>query len=189
MPQSLETLVSEFERLSLDDRIYMTFKSEEELGVAVQFERRADGRCWSVWYLEAAQASKQMCSRSHLEPVLRAFRVSDAAVHEALSNKLLTQAAFADEFVREVTQIMGEEAVRASIRSTQDFMDALRDAVKGLFPEESSSHPNTPSPTNSAGPTGPAGPAHPRKSDKEGAESPTSSNGGKPRGGLRIIRS
>ena len=133
MLPELQKLIDEFERLSLDDKMYLTFKNEDELEVALQYDRGQGNRAWQVWLREAPVDSRQTCSRSHLPAVLKAFRLSERDFVREVAGRLLTQAAFADEFVREVKEFLGVDAVRESIRNTQDFMDALRDAVKSAL--------------------------------------------------------
>jgi ABC-type iron transport system FetAB ATPase subunit len=65
--------------------------------------------------------------------VARAFQLDESFLAKELAGHLLTQAAFADQFVREVQELLGEEAVRESILRTQMFMDALKDAVSSAL--------------------------------------------------------
>jgi hypothetical protein len=129
MRPEIETILEEFEALSLDDRIYLDFVSDEELPVRVQFLRSAKGRSWSIWYPLSEAASKQTVSRTHFPMVLRAFGVSNTEFEKELGGILLTQAAYADEFVRQVSGLFGAEAVRMSISQTQSFMNELREAL------------------------------------------------------------
>ena len=133
MLPDIHKLVDEFERLSLDEKMYLTFKNEDELEAAVQYDRGQGNRCWQVWLREAPVDSRQTCSRQHLPAVLKAFRLSERDFVREVAGRLLTQAAFADEFVREVKEFLGDDAVRESIRNTQDFMDALRGAVQNAL--------------------------------------------------------
>lgn len=128
----IEKLLEEFERITLDERVYMSFTSEEELEVCVQY-RRAVEKPWSVWYGLSQEASKQSCSRQHIPFVLKAFKVSERAFLRELVSVLLTQAAYADEFVRQVQTLVGEEAVRNSINETQKFMDHMSQVVNRLL--------------------------------------------------------
>jgi hypothetical protein len=106
MAVELLHLIDEFERLSLDDRIFFRVESEEELEVDILFERDGNARNWSIWYALSEKNSKQTVSKSFLPQVLRAFQVPDTRFYEELSSVLLTQAAFADQFVREIADDM-----------------------------------------------------------------------------------
>lgn len=128
MRPEIAIILEEFERLSLDDRIYLNFINDEEIPVQVLFSRVANGRSWSIWYPLSESASKQTVSRIHFPLVLRAFGISDTEFERELGGIFLTQAAFADEFVRQVSQLFGAEAVRKSISQTQNFMNELSEA-------------------------------------------------------------
>ncbi len=128
MRPELDVLLQEFERLSLDDRVFLDFVNDDELAVRVRFQKIANGRCWSIGYLASEDASRQTVSRIHFPAVLRAFGVSNTLFERELGGILLTQAAFADEFVREVSNFLGVDAVRNSILQTQQFMDSFREA-------------------------------------------------------------
>lgn len=133
----VETLLEEFETLSLDERAYVVLRSDEDLEVCIYFQRKDAPKCWSLWFKLSEEASKQHCTRHTLPLVLRAFQVSESAFSKEISTRLLTQAAFADEFVRSVSELLGADAVRESIRSTQVFMDNLRDMVRKTLGEAS----------------------------------------------------
>jgi hypothetical protein len=122
-------LLQEFEHWSLDEKLFLEFVSDEELEVRVKFQKCPKGRCWSIWYVANEQASKQTISRQHFPAVLRAFGVSNTEFEKELGGMLLTQAAYADEFVRQMGNLFGAEALQKSILQTQHFMDAVRDAL------------------------------------------------------------
>jgi hypothetical protein len=129
MKHSLHDMIAAFERTSMDDKICLIMRSEEDLEVCIEFNREDQFRCWNFYYKEAQQESRQRCSRSHAVDIARAFQLSESALAKELAGHLLTQAAFADQFVREIQELLGEAAVRESIMSTQLFMDALKEAV------------------------------------------------------------
>jgi hypothetical protein len=154
MCPELTTLIDDFERLSLDDRLNFWFTSHDELPVCVRFHRNA-GRNWSIWYPISEQASKQTVSQAHLPRVLDAFGIPETPFMEELGNVLLTQAAYADQFVREVGELLGEESVRKSIRQTQDFMDDFAEmfrCVNGETPS-ATTHPTAAHYAPAAAPT------------------------------------
>lgn len=130
---TLQDMVDAFERTSLDDQLYIIVSSMEELDVCIRFNRDDQLRCWTFFFKDAAEESSQKCSRNHFVDVARAFQLNETALAKELAGHLLTQAAFADQFVREITELLGEEAVRESIMRTQLFMDALKDAVSSAL--------------------------------------------------------
>lgn len=128
----LDELIREFERLSLDEHLFWQFKNDEDLDVCVSF-RRADPRPWSVWLKLSPDASRQTCSGTHVIPILNAFRVNENKFGEEISGALLVQAAYADEFIHQVSAIVGDEAVRMSIRETQKFIKELGSTIGQLL--------------------------------------------------------
>jgi hypothetical protein len=133
MSLTLREIVDAFERLSIDDRLHLVLPSLEELDVCIQFDRQDQLRCWTFYFREAKDESSQQCSRAHFVEVARAFQLDESLLAKELAGHLLTQAAFADQFVREVQELLGEDAVRESIVRTQLFMDALKDAVSSAL--------------------------------------------------------
>ncbi|MEN9824718.1 MAG: hypothetical protein RI953_463 [Pseudomonadota bacterium] len=133
MNLSLQEMVDAFERTSLDDRLFIVLKSMEELDVCIEFNRDDQLRCWTLFFREAREESSQKCSRAHFVEIARAFQIDDHTLSNELAGHLLTQAAFADQFVREIRELLGEDAVRESIVRTQLFMDALKDAVSSAL--------------------------------------------------------
>lgn len=133
MSLSLREIVDAFERTSLDDRLHLIMHSLEELEVCIQFDRGDQLKCWTFYFKDAREESSKQCSRSHFVDVARAFQLDESFLAKELAGHLLTQAAFADQFVREVQELLGEEAVRESILRTQMFMDALKDAVSSAL--------------------------------------------------------
>jgi hypothetical protein len=129
MIPALPNLLEEFESLSLDDAVYFVLRSEEDLEVAVHYQKKNMPLCWSVWFKLSEEASKQTCSRENLPFVLEAFGLTRANVEKEIAGRLLSQAAFADEFVRNVGDLLGQEALRESIRATQLFMESLKEMV------------------------------------------------------------
>jgi hypothetical protein len=72
--------------------------------------------------------------------VLRAFGVSNTEFEKELGGMLLTQAAYADEFVREVGNLFGHEALQKSILQTQEFMDSVRSAMQRCVGDDTASN-------------------------------------------------
>ncbi|NBO39378.1 hypothetical protein EBU99_12430 [bacterium] len=130
---TLQVMVDAFERTSLDDRLHIIMRSDEDLEVCIEFNRDDQFRCWTFYFRDAREESKQNCSRTHAVEVARAFNLSESGLAKELAGHLLTQAAFADQFVREMQELLGLDAVRESIMRTQLFMDALKEAVSSAL--------------------------------------------------------
>ena len=132
MLPEISLILEVFERMSLDEKVYFTFDNEEDIQVCILFSKKTDRRNWSIWLALNEQASKQTISITHLRAVLKAFKISEKIFIKEVSEVLLLQAAFADEFIRQITEMLGKEAVQKSILSTQNFMDELSSKVKTL---------------------------------------------------------
>lgn len=132
----LPDMIAAFERTSMDDKLCIVMRSEEDLEVCIEFDREDQFRCWTFYYRDAQQESRQRCSRTHAAEIARAFKLPESAFSHELAGHLLTQAAFADQFVREIQELLGKDAVRESIMSTQLFMDALKDAVSSALEQQ-----------------------------------------------------
>jgi hypothetical protein len=126
----IANLLEEFESLSLDESVYMVLRTDENLEVCIHFRKKQAPKCWSIWFKMSEAPSRQQCSREHFPLVLKAFGLQEHVFTKELAGRLLTQAAFADEFVRTVGQLLGQDALRESIRSTQLFMESLKELVR-----------------------------------------------------------
>ncbi len=132
MLPEISSILEVFERMSLDEKVYLTFNNEEDIPVCLLFLKKPDKRNWSIWLALNEQASKQTISITHLRPVLKAFKVNDKKFIKEVADVLLLQAAFADEFIRQISEILGKEAVQKSILYTQSFMDELSSKIRTL---------------------------------------------------------
>lgn len=152
---SLPEMIASFERTSMDDKLCIVMRSEEDLEVCIEFDREDQFRCWTFYYKDAKQESRQRCSRAHAADIARAFQLAESAFSRELAGHLLTQAAFADQFVREIQELLGKDAVRESIMSTQLFMDALKDAVSSALEKPTESAESSDEPVNQDNPPPP----------------------------------
>jgi hypothetical protein len=132
MLPEINLILEVFERMSLDEKVYFTFNNEEDIQICILFSKKSDKRNWSIWLALNEQASKQTISITHLRPVLKAFKVNEKGFIKELADVLLLQAAFADEFIRQISELLGENAVQKSILFTQNFMDELSSKVRTL---------------------------------------------------------
>ncbi|MCA2961922.1 MAG: hypothetical protein IOD12_16855 [Silvanigrellales bacterium] len=189
----VDALLEEFETLSLDERVYVVLRSDEDLEVSIHFQRKDAPKCWGIWFKLSEEASRQQCTRQTLPLVLRAFQVSEATFSKEIASRLLTQAAYADEFVRNVSDLLGADAVRESIRSTQMFMENLREMVrKTLGPSPAEEERSTNGPGLNMGSTGKVrGPVslNALNADAKSESSSGGHSGSSGKGHLRILRS
>ena len=130
--------VEAFERLTIDDHAFFVFTNADDLEVHVRFKKSGTIRPWEVWFSLSADASRQSCSAKHFEAVIQAFRINANEVARTFQTHILTQAAFADQFVREVSEVMGPVLLQKSILETQNFMDALSEAVQRTLGSDNS---------------------------------------------------
>ncbi|KAB8031766.1 hypothetical protein [Fluviispira multicolorata] len=125
MLPEIHNILEVFERMSLDNKAYLTFSNEENMQVCISYHKQTDQRNWSIWFSLNEEASRQTISVNHLQSVLKAFKVQEEFFIQELSGLLLLQAAFADEFIRQMTELFGKEKIQKSILATQNFMDEL----------------------------------------------------------------
>lgn len=135
MLPEINLILEVFERMSLDEKAYFTFNNEEDIQVCTLFLKKSDKRNWSVWLALNEQASKQTISITHLRPVLKAFKINEKAFIKEIADVLLLQAAFADVFIKQISEVLGKEAVQKSISFTQNFMNELSSKVETLCTE------------------------------------------------------
>lgn len=110
MLPEINTILEVFERMSLDEKVYLTFTNEEDMQVCVLYLKKQDQRNWSFWLALNEQASRQTISIAHLRPVLKAFKVSEDIFIKELASVLLLQASFADEFIRQISELLGKRS-------------------------------------------------------------------------------
>jgi hypothetical protein len=139
MLPEFSVLIEEFEQLSLDDKAFFSFKNDSSLEVSIMYKRAEGSQPWTVWFNLSEEASKQKISRGFLEPALTGFEVDSRELAKQVAYRLLTQAAYADELVRKVGQLLGEDALRESIRTTQEFMENLQAMVSQVLGDSSPS--------------------------------------------------
>ena len=126
-------LIEEFELLCLDERAFFTVTNASSLQVSIMYVRNEGTKPWTIWFNLSEAPSKQRISRLFLEPTLEAFEVDIRVVSRLVADRLLTQAAYADELVRKVGELLGDDALREAIRSTQMFMENLQSMVSNLL--------------------------------------------------------
>lgn len=136
MLPEINTILEVFERMSLDDKVYFSFPNEEDIQVCILFNKKPDKRNWSLWFAMNEEASKQTLSVQHLQQVLKAFKISEKVFLKEIADVLLLQAAYADEFIRQISEVLGKEAVQKSILQTQNFMDELAEKIRSLIPSD-----------------------------------------------------
>lgn len=130
MLPEINSILEVFEQMSIDEKAYFSFNNEEEIQVCISFIKKSDKKNWSIWYALNEHASKQTTTLAHLRAALKAFKINEKMFINEISEVLLVQAAFADEFIRQISNILGKEAVQKAILSTQNFMDELSSKIK-----------------------------------------------------------
>ncbi|KAB8037718.1 hypothetical protein GCL60_11130 [Silvanigrella paludirubra] len=135
MLPEINTILELFERMTLDEKVYFSFNNEEDIQICIMFTKKPDKRNWSIWLALNEQASKQTVTINHLRQVLKAFKISEKVFIKEIADVLLLQTAYADEFIRQITEVLGKEAVQKSILQTQNFMDELASKIKNLIHE------------------------------------------------------
>jgi len=135
MLPDFKKVIEVFECISLDNNAYFTFMNGDGIKVCIQYEKKSSKKDWAIWFNSHPNNSKQIISSKHLLPVLEAFKIVENDFLLEIANMLLIQAAFADEFIRQITELLGVEAVQKSILSTH-FMDELSKSVDKVIKKE-----------------------------------------------------
>jgi hypothetical protein len=133
MLPEFSVLIEEFEQLCLDERAFFTLTNASALEVSIMYVRNEGTKPWTIWFNLSEDASKQRISQLFLEKTLGAFEIDTRELSSQLADRLLTQAAYADELVRKVGKLFGDEALREAIRSTQAFMESLQAMVSNII--------------------------------------------------------
>lgn len=139
MLPNINSTLEIFERLSLDEKAYFTFKNEEKIAVCIYYIKKPDNRNWSIWFELNEAASKQTISANYLPSVIRAFKVKESDFVSEIVGALLLQTSYANEFIVQISEFIGIEAVTQSILQSKEFMDNLSQAVKNTFSNETPS--------------------------------------------------
>lgn len=136
MLPDFKKIIEVFECISLDNSAYFTFQNQDDIKVCIQYEKKFTKKDWAIWFAAHETNSKQIISSQNLQVVLEVFKIAESDFIHEISNMLLIQAAFADEFIRQITDLFGNKAVQKSILSTQNFMDELSQSVEQAFKKE-----------------------------------------------------
>lgn len=146
MLPDFKKIIEVFECMNLDNNAFFTFQNQDNLKVCVQYEKKWLKKEWAFWYSDHEANSKQHVSAQHLPSTLSAFKIGEKNFLTEVSNILLVQAAFADEFIRQMKDLFGVEVVQKTILDTQNFMDALKESVDSILKtNDNDSESNTPS--------------------------------------------
>jgi len=136
MLPAIETIVDFFERMGLDEKNYFSLENRENNMVCIYYQKNNTHKNWSIWYFKQEETTKKIVSATDLSKELELFKVDPEEFIKQISSSVLLQAAFADEFIRQVTDILGPDAVQKSILQTQNFMTNLSEIVEKLMNQE-----------------------------------------------------
>ena len=134
-------LLETFERLTLDQVLHFFLDTETGERVHVEF-CRSDEKPWTAFLVGHRETSSRTVSRRKIGTVLTALGSSLESLESEVAAHLLMQAGYCDHFIREVGELLGQNAVRQSILGTQRLMDDLATSVKqALGPSTGGSAP------------------------------------------------
>ena len=128
MQDHSEKLFESFERLSLDPKLTFFIQSAKGESVRVCFCREKK-HPWSISVGDHTKETKRQITRHKVKEVLAAVGANLASLEAEIASHLLLQCAFCDHMIRESTELLGADAVRESIYSTQKMMDELTESV------------------------------------------------------------
>ncbi|MBX9703452.1 MAG: hypothetical protein K2X39_04805 [Silvanigrellaceae bacterium] len=133
MLYKLTYIIEAFERLTIENKCYFCFVNSEKCIVEVLFEKKINGKNWSIWLKLNEKGSKRATSKHGLAKLLEAFHIEEQTFVKEISGVLLTQCAYANYFLHQVEDIFGKELVEKSIISTNHFIQDLQEALKITF--------------------------------------------------------
>lgn len=141
MTESPEELLELFERLSLDKKMAFFIQTRKGERAVVTLDLHAE-KPWSLSLEKATAETKRTVTRRKLADVLEALDCDWEQLEHEISSHLLLQASYCDHFIREVSQLLGEQAVQQAILQTQTFMDEMTEAVSRTLSTTRTSKPN-----------------------------------------------
>ena len=136
-------IIDVFECMSLDNSAYFTFRDDDDSKICVQFEKISSRNNWKIWYEEKESSSTKLISSYDLRENLLLFNINEDEFLTEISSVLLTQVAFADEFIRQVTELYGQDAIQKSIYDTQTFMEELGQSVEKILNSQENQNKGT----------------------------------------------
>ena len=93
----------------------------------IDFDRN---KYWTFWLEGTERTTKRKVSAEGIPSLLDELKIQHHEFYNYLKENLLIQVGFADEFIRKMTELFGQDAIRKSILDTQNFMVNLEEAVK-----------------------------------------------------------
>jgi hypothetical protein len=142
MHPNINTLVNFFERMGIDDKNYFSLENSEKNKVCIYYQKNNSQKNWSIWYFKQEESTKKIFPAADLVSYLEEFKINEEEVFKQISSFILLQAAFADEFIRQATELLGPAAIQKSILQTQNFMTNLTELIGKLIPQEQSAADN-----------------------------------------------
>jgi len=123
MLPEIQPVLEVFEELSFDDKAFFSFKNEENLEVVALYSKKQDKKNWSIWFAINEQASKQTLSATHIKKAIKAYKISEKQFIQQITDMLMTQAMFANEFIDQLSRVFGEEAVQNNLSQAECYFN------------------------------------------------------------------
>jgi hypothetical protein len=143
MLRDFKKIVDIFEAMGLDNQAYFTLLNDKNQKICIQYQKENTGKNWKLWNSDEESDPKKKINSETIQNTLKHFSIKEDDFLDEVSNSLLIQAAFADEFIRQLTILFGKEAIQKSIYDTQTFMEELSQSVEKILNTNKSSEKST----------------------------------------------
>ncbi len=143
MLRDFKKIVDIFEAMGLDNQAYFTLLNDKNQKICIQYQKDNTGKNWKLWNSDEESDPKKKINSETIQNTLKHFSIKEDDFLDEVSNSLLIQAAFADEFIRQLTILFGKEAIQKSIYDTQTFMEELSQSVEKILNTNKSSEKST----------------------------------------------
>ena len=139
--RNTQKILEAFESYNFEDKCFFSLENEEKVNINIYYDKTKKksvnkGKYWSVWIHRKERTSKKIISSDKILLTLEKFKINENDFCNYLSYHLLVQVAFADEFIRQMTELFGPEPIQKSILETQNFMVNLEESIKNLLDEK-----------------------------------------------------
>ncbi len=133
MKQQLDKMIDFYEAMGVDDKGFFCLFNEKKNKICVEFTRNLDKQNWRIWDENYESTSFKKVSLKYLPDALRSFSVSLEEFQLKIIEVVLVQTCYADEFIRQVTELLGPDTVQKSLLQNQNFMTELEKTVKRIM--------------------------------------------------------
>jgi len=146
MPRTLNDIITFIEHYSLDERVYMKvprFDHPDKFH-EVMWERGNDPKCWKIRMTESL--NWHHCSSEDIVSLLKSGSADMRIFEKALADAVVSQAIYADYYVRQAESIVGKTQIEAAKEKTETFLESLTKIIyrKNVLSRDRAASPTLP---------------------------------------------